>query len=197
MSPSNYPLVRRIVDGDSHLPQACPATGWSHGYVRDRPGCRVRAGTHMRQAEIDLEDRLQNSLDRALHHAILADRRDCEEGSELPGLPRFGIHFLRAGDGRCSPARSSLREIMKGNCRRQFRQPMFSTVAPSIPRSALAAITRQLSSRPHPGPRGSGRPIPQVVVWFFGVFPTPTGQSFSLNAEEPSLSGLNLPKTHW
>jgi hypothetical protein len=34
-----------------------------------------------------------------------------------------------------------------------------------------------------------GDPIPQVAIWFFGVFPTPLVE-LSLNAEEPSLWGL-------
>jgi hypothetical protein len=65
---------------------------------------------------------------------------------------------------------------------------------PVDPRSALAAIT---GNRPpgHVQVAGIGHPIPQVAVWFFGVFPTPLVE-LSLNAEEPSLWGL-ITRVHW
>jgi hypothetical protein len=60
--------------------------------------------------------------------------------------------------------------------------------------SAFAAIT---GNRPpgHMQVADIGHPIPQIAVWFFGVFPTPLVE-FSLNAEEPSLWGL-ITRVHW
>jgi len=124
----DHPLVRNSMS----FPIFCFHTR-SHRHadmLQSSMAASARSKSIRDMPKFSFEDRLQNLFCRALNNAVLIV--GMSRGRNSPGLPGFGIIFLREGLGQYFPMRSSSLISSRKVVTPGFRQ-ILATVLPSTP----------------------------------------------------------------